>query len=301
MNTELSKPRNNILSDILKIIVIDTLWVVLVIGFTGFIRTLLPDNTNARDVNSIGYLFGALLIGIIIGMKIRPGLLPIGGFYMSVFVLKMRSLLPSNFLEVWGLSNQNGEFLDLSANAWMVMFCINSILSQLFGVGTAQLYRRMQNSIKFHWMNNGVWLPNGIGYKCLKILIGQFIWLVVVSSMVVGPLLLYTAIFTHAPLWLPLVVFTATISIVLFPLILNSWVEFAISIPITVLLSLIIAFMSPLDEVLGMVSIFKWMYYDFSPAINAIINIGITLALEFFSLSVWRWYGQIFQKKSNSV
>lgn len=294
MNTTLSKHRNTFSSDILKILVIDTLWVVLVIGLTGLINTMLPETIDSANVNIIGYLFGVLLIGAIVWLRIKPQFLPIGGLYIGGLILVLRLLLPSSFLDIWGLAKSNGGFLDLSANVWTVIFCINTVLSQLFGRGFAWLYQRMHNAIKSGWLSRTVWFSNNIGFKWLRLFTGQLVWFSAVSGTVVGSLLLYTAAFTHSPVWFTIGVFTITVSAFLFPLLLHSWKDLIYSIPITILFGCAIAFISPLDELLGSASILHWMYYDISPAMSAIVNIGTTLVLETLSLLAWR----VFQRNS---
>lgn len=279
-------------TDLLKILIIDTLWVALVIVLTGFIGSFLPANLPSRTVNAVGYLFGALLIGVIIWLKIRPWLLPIGGFYIGALIMLMRntSLLPNVIPDCWEIADNEMGLIDLPADTWAFLFCLNTVLIQLIVIFTVWLYRRMITRLHARMAKNESDTSEHAVFQWAWVVIVRLVWCGAVSVRVLGSLFLYPAAFSHCPLWWMIGVLTVTAAAFFFPLTVHSKKEFYMSLPVSVVLGCLTAFIPTLSANWGIASLLNWTLYDLHPIANAALNIGINVALEVLALLACRMF-----------
>ncbi|MBQ8287553.1 MAG: hypothetical protein IJX76_02135 [Clostridia bacterium] len=230
--------------DAAVILVIDTLWVFLSVIAAGAIGMLFPESIRYESaVQCVSLLFFLLLTGILMYANVRLWLIPLGGIYMrlllSLFIHD--SIFPGRFLDPWGLRNEGGMF---SFNGYQsaVVLCVYSILLQL----VLCLYSRLWRWVKreFTWeQKRGESDADSVKTweKWVRIGSGMLLWTLAGLFWVGGEGVRYfstlAAFITDFNVQFWVLLPNILIGLILFPLMLRTWKEFLLCLPLTVLAS----------------------------------------------------------------
>lgn len=118
------------ISSVFKILVIDTLWVLLLIGLSGFIADLLRESFGHKIFYIPATIFAIGLLAWLILWKIPIPYLLLGGGWMYAFltILRKCNLLPPSWFGYWGMHEKT---LMTDPESQALFFCVNAILIQL--------------------------------------------------------------------------------------------------------------------------------------------------------------------------
>ncbi|MBQ8383093.1 MAG: hypothetical protein IJX47_07820 [Clostridia bacterium] len=269
--------------DAVVLLVVDALWVFLSVVAAGAIGMLFPESIRYESaVQCVGLLFFLLLTGILMLVRVKLWLIPLGGIYMrlllSLFIHD--SIFPGRFLDPWGLRNEGGMF---SFNGYQsaVALCIYSVLLQLVLCLYSRLWRWVKRA--FTWEQKGrasaadsvkAW------EKWLRFVGGSLLWTLTGFWWVGGEGVRYfstlTAFITDFNVQFWVLLPNILIGLILFPLMLRTWKEFLLCLPLTVLASGI--FLLPIFNVPE----------GYTATRQAVGYLVLTVCIQIVALPVWR-------------
>ncbi len=283
------------LVDLVKILCIDTAWVVAVIGLSYAVASQLPPTVPDDSVYLIAYLFGAILCAVTVWMKIPLRMIPPGGVYMGalLWIVTRWQLFPLDCLDNWWLVAKPDSLFRLppiSAGAW---FCLHGVALQLLVVGSARL---LSKYVIPSLIRTDLAHKKSPKEKWLRIAAGQLSWCFL-PYVLFYAVRIYALFFTHHSPWTLSVAVTVLIALPILTFSLRTWTALLMSFPITVGLCFLTEYLDPLRSAIGMEPI--WNAAKYAPWQSALLLCLTILGLEVLGILQWKLIKRTFVSRQS--